>query len=458
MNLVGCWVLDSLQDGFQSHNIVLQIQAQDRGQSLTSWQRQTHPLSYDNNAYYQLVDAGCANRGNHWYGLSQSAAGHKSVNWFVHELVKSAMKSGVHIIPTFWKAGQSLLVFCIVTDPRQVAQLCASCSVVCGVVKTLSIDDVGCPRWIQMVWTMVVLGQPARPVGLDVQWILYILVMLQAMKMLRNFWIFDSSIEACNSDLASPMNLTSQLKMRSPMMLALIGPVVDYCWRMNIHDILACTLLPYEWNIASMTWPQSFNSNYVEATYTWVCNNYDGTKPLHKLTLVYAMIFSKIPSHWMCLQHKTLYHLSINVPGSLTRILIAKATRIQSHLLLWWPLSSFPFMKIKAHYEFTWRRTRIPWESHGQKNSVHTSHIPISTMPNWNYPFRYEGDYLFQSSANGMGLAIHVAQEYSPLPNSMSHSFPSHQRWSLQSICKWLKLLRIICMNNHLDWLVELPH
>ena len=62
---------------------------------------------------------------------------------------------------------------------------------------------------------------------------------------------------------------------------------------MNIHDILACTLLPYEWNIASMTWPQSFNSNYVEATYTWVCNNYDGTKPLHKLTLVYAMIFSK---------------------------------------------------------------------------------------------------------------------------------------------------------------------
>ena len=33
--------------------------------------------------------------------------------------------------------------------------------------------------------------------------------------------------------------------------------------------------------------------HYVEATYTWVCNNYDGTKPLHKLTLVYAMIFSK---------------------------------------------------------------------------------------------------------------------------------------------------------------------
>ena len=42
-----------------------------------------------------------------------------------------------------------------------------------------------------------------------------------------------------------------------------------------------------------MTWSQAFNASYVKATYVWITEHYDGTKCLHKLALVYVIIFSK---------------------------------------------------------------------------------------------------------------------------------------------------------------------
>jgi len=62
----------------------------------------------------------------------------------------------------------------------------------------------------------------------------------------------------------------------------------------NLHTILNRQVLPDEWDLNAMSWPSGVDSSYMEETYAWVRDNFDGTIPLHQTAILVSILFSKI--------------------------------------------------------------------------------------------------------------------------------------------------------------------
>ena len=281
VNLVTSGVQEELRGHLDDLDIALRSHSRDRDMALKLWRRQEHPLAYDNDAYQQLVDAVSSDRDNLRYGLPASTIGQKSVTWFAHETLDSATKSGTRIHPPFWKGGRALSVFRVVinesaklfqTDLKPGSDFHHLMkAMICRALTTNKIYNI---PWSPNPTRMA--GRPSTTV-------------------VHSVWV--------NLGKSASLSLTTNTNARISALDGVTQQAISNDTRAewscggislrNLAEILPKTCLPREWDVGSMTWSQASNASYVKETYIWVKEHYDGTKHLHKLALVYAIIFSK---------------------------------------------------------------------------------------------------------------------------------------------------------------------
>ncbi|KAG6369887.1 hypothetical protein JVT61DRAFT_13351 [Boletus reticuloceps] len=280
--MVGNVVGDELNVSLCDDDPVIQAQAKERRTALALWKKQDHPLAYANNAHRQLIRTIHANNDNLGQGLPAAAMGQKSLTWFADQIIQSATQKGARILPPFWKHGRALSIFKVVIneaqrllgstldDPATRSSICSFLSKAALLSKVSNIP-----------WSPDPTGIAGRPMTI----------------VTHSVWI--NLGQSMGSDCVAQRDHQSDDLDRATQNAIMNDTQAE--WSLlsislqDIHTIWNKQTLPEEWTqLDSMTWPNTADGTYVQQTYNWVRDNYDGSIPLHKLALVMSIIFSKV--------------------------------------------------------------------------------------------------------------------------------------------------------------------
>ncbi|KAG6371989.1 hypothetical protein JVT61DRAFT_9007 [Boletus reticuloceps] len=280
--MVGNVVGDELNVSLCDDDPVIQAQAKERRTALALWKKQDHPLAYANNAHRQLIRTIHANNNNLGQGLPAAAMGQKSLTWFADQIIQSAMQKDSHVLPPFWKHGRALSIFKVVIneaqrllgstldDPATRSSICSFLSKAALLLKVSNIP-----------WSPNPTGIAGRPMTI----------------VTHSVWI--NLGQSMGADSVAQRDHQSDDIDRATQNAIMNNTQAE--WSLlsislqDIHTIWNKQTLPEEWtHLDSMTWPNTADGAYVQQTYNWVRDNYDGSIPLHKLALVMSIIFSKV--------------------------------------------------------------------------------------------------------------------------------------------------------------------
>ncbi|KIK81860.1 hypothetical protein PAXRUDRAFT_155098, partial [Paxillus rubicundulus Ve08.2h10] len=254
--------------------------------ALETWFSQPQPLSYNNDSYANLVKAIIENPENLARGLPTSQLGQKTKSWFADQTLQSVESKTVHCLPPFIHGGSGLAIMQIVIPAlsRILSQETDPVVDHTAVIRALLAQVASQCQILNILWALNLTGGTGRPATIVV----------------HNIWINQELASSTPSQslvaVLTPADMWDQAALSAAMSMqnmdsntpwsAFNIPIQD------LHTILNCEVLPDEWTMDIMAFPN--NGLYVKETYQWVKDNYNGGKPIHQLVICVAIIFCHV--------------------------------------------------------------------------------------------------------------------------------------------------------------------
>jgi hypothetical protein len=281
ISLVVDSVSEDLTRDIESDDIAIRVHAQDRKAALDRWRNLDNPLAYSNDAYSHLVKITVTDRAHLSHGLQLSHLGQKSVTWFAQQIMESIKDAGNRCLPPFWKTCRSKAVLkTAILEAEKMLSSTADQSSIQDTIIDFLVKSASFARVCNIPWSPDPTGAHGRPFTTvtHTRWV-----------NLGKTQLPSRTLNANPTSLSLQQATHSALAQDSQADWSCIGVSLQ-----NLCIILNRQVLPQEWDIDSMTWPSGADASYVQDTYIWVRDNFDGSLPLHKTAIIVALVFSKL--------------------------------------------------------------------------------------------------------------------------------------------------------------------
>ncbi|KAI6102263.1 hypothetical protein F5141DRAFT_1135721 [Pisolithus sp. B1] len=250
-----------------------------RTQALEAWLKLKEGImGYQNRAHTNLVLAVVTEPDFLTDGLPSSVHSPKSAEWFAEQILSVIRLGGTSTRAPFITGGGALAIMRIavdeaklhmgVKDDGQILQL---------IVRAMNILYI-----MYVPWSRDPSSQRGRP-PITVVHDSWITLGTPHRTKDRQSVVIAGPSQKRAADAKHSSSVAAESNCRAPW------SVTDVSVQ-DLHLVLNWTTLPTEWSLKSL-FPHG-DKSYVSETYTWVRNNYDGTKSLHQTAIIVAIFFA----------------------------------------------------------------------------------------------------------------------------------------------------------------------